>query len=662
MMKNKLEYKNWMFTLRALLVGFLVLTFGGFFYASKLDSYDKQYITYAAELRVLIEQFNRSAIKAVIQADINSFKFLRYRTNEFTVILEILNRGKQNSAGRYLLPASPVSIRDKELSDLSRLWVVAKDNAETILNNQAFIVNAHENLSVLGSSFSAIRSNFLDIVDVLSRRNNIPGREYALLSNQMVLSEEIEQKVRDVLDVDIESSVIDRQFLEKMNVFENNLQILKSKYSNDAVYPKVLEVEKAFSNVKNNSGDVVVVGQVLDKVNSAWKNINTKFPNFLQATVALEKAYSNAPDNRWVNDASIIILSIITFVLTLLLLLFLNKENKKLQSEIKKLVHELKDFGSGNLAVQATGSGVTVAIADAINYSVHALRKLVSGINHTSKKVSSSASDAKRVAVELKTAINKQTHEIENVTETANAMSISINKVAESARKSASVAENSVTIAHEGAIVVNDTIAGMERIREQIQKTEKRIKRLGESSQEIGEIVSLIDGIAEQTNLLSLNASIQAAMAGDVGLGFAVVADEVQQLAVKSSQATKEVSNLVKAIQTDTNRAIESMEQAIVEVVSGTKLAHTAGEALGKIETVSKNLSGLIQSMSLSAEEQAIVASKISKMMEIIEAIAGQTAAGTETTSNSIAHLATLAEELRSSVSEFKLPETIYGK
>ena len=141
-----------------------------------------------------------------------------------------------------------------------------------------------------------------------------------------------------------------------------------------------------------------------------------------------------------------------------------------------------------------------------------------------------------------------------------------------------------------------------------------------------------------------------------------MVADEVQQLAVKSSQATKEVSNLVKAIQTDTNRAIESMEQAIVEVVSGTKLAHNAGEALVKIETVSKNLSGLIQSMSLSAEEQAIVASKISKMMEIIESIAGQTAAGTETTSNSIAHLATLAEELSSSVSEFKLPEAMYGQ
>jgi twitching motility protein PilJ len=133
-------------------------------------------------------------------------------------------------------------------------------------------------------------------------------------------------------------------------------------------------------------------------------------------------------------------------------------------------------------------------------------------------------------------------------------------------------------------------------------------------------------------------------------------------LAVKSSQATKEVSNLVKAIQTDTSRAIESMEQAIVEVVAGTQLAHNAGEALEKIETVSKSLSALIQSMSISAEEQAIVAAKISKMMEIIESIAGQTAVGTETTSDSISHLANLAEELRNSVSEFKLPEKMYGQ
>ncbi len=658
------DYKNWTLTLRILLVTFLILTFAGFFYVSKEDNNDKEYITYAAELRVLIEQFTRSATEAVVQAKANSFKFLQYRTNEFSTILEILSRGKQDSAGNDLLPPSALAIRDKELADLSRLWIGQKKNAETILGYQGQFLSLHSSVHEVEAAFQTIRLSNLDLIDVLSKRNNVPATEYALLSAQIVRATEIVQEVRDVMDTEVDNNVADleKQFATRIEAFESGLQYLKTRYGSDVVYTTIMNIDKAFTVLKTRSVEIIGAAQMMNEINTAWQNINTNLPNFLQATVALEKAYSNAPSNRLINDRTIWILSIVTILLGVLLLLLANKENRKLQAEIKKLVHELKDLGTGNLAVHATGGlGVTGAVADAINYALNALRKLVLSINKTSEKVSNSALDVKKVAEELTQAINHQTGEIIQVSETANNMSVSINKVAESARKSAKAAEESVTIAHDGAVIVNDTIAGMERIREQIQKTEKRIKQLGESSQEIGEIVSLIDGIAEQTNLLSLNASIQAAMAGDVGLGFAVVADEVQQLAVKSSQATKEVSGLVKTIQTDTTRAIESMEQAIVEVVSGTKLAHNAGHALEKIETVSKNLATLIDTMSISADEQAVVASKISKMMGIIESIAAQTATGTETTSDSIGNLAKLAQELRSSVSEFKLPDAVYG-
>lgn len=663
-MKYQINYQRWTFLLRFILVVFLITTFIGFFYVNRSDNYDKEYITYAAELRVLIEQFSRSANEAVVQAKPDAFKFLRYRTNEFSAILEILNRGKQDSAGRILLPASPISIRDHELADLSKLWVEARKNAEIILENQGRFLTLHGSIAALESAIQTIRIGYLDLIDILAKRSGIPGIEYAALSTQIVRIVEIGQAIRQILDNEIDYDVLEleKQFSTKIEAFEKNLQTQKTQYGNDVIFATIMDIDKAFGVIKSRSPDVVTADEMMNQVNTALQNISTGLPNFLQATVDLEKAYSNAPNHRLLNDKSILMLSVLTVSTGILLLVLVNMENRSLQSEIKKLIHELKDLGTGNLAVQVTGGmGVTSAIAEAINYALNALRKLVQSINKTSEKVSHSALDVKKVAEQLRQAIHNQTDEIIQVAETAHAMSSSINKVAESARKSAKAAENSVNIAHDGAVIVNETIAGMDRIREQIQKTEKRIKQLGESSQEIGEIVSLIAGISEQTNLLSLNASIQAAMAGDVGLGFAVVADEVQQLAVKSSQATKEVATLVKVIQTDTTRAVESMEEASVEVTAGAQLAHNAGKALAKIESVSKHLAELIDSMSISAEEQVAVATKIAQMMGIIEAIAEQTATGTETTSGSISELAKLVQDLRNSVSEFKLPEVRYG-
>jgi twitching motility protein PilJ len=235
-------------------------------------------------------------------------------------------------------------------------------------------------------------------------------------------------------------------------------------------------------------------------------------------------------------------------------------------------------------------------------------------------------------------------------------MAISIDQVSSNAAESAAVAERAVDIANNGSHVVQATIQGMDTIRGQIQETSKRIKRLGESSQEIGDIVSLINDIADQTNILSLNAAIQASMAGDAGRGFAVVADEVQRLAERSSAATKQIAALVKTIQTDTNEAVISMEQTTAEVVGGAKRAQDAGVALEEIENVSTNLAELIQNISNAARQQAVSAGHVSNTMTVIQEITAQTVNTTEQTANSIGQLTTMANEMRSSVEGFKLP------
>jgi twitching motility protein PilJ len=661
-LKEQTLYSKGLMALRILLGVFFISTFVCYWYVNRQDGYDKQYITYAAELRVLIERFTRHAGEAVVEAKKVAFTYLKYRTNEFSVILDILKRGRQDSAGKFILPPSTAQIQNKELADLSRIWVVQKANAELILNNQDLILGLHDTVNTLSASLQKIQTNYIDIINILGKRKNISGEDYADLAQQIVNAEDIEQNIRQVLDVNTDNTEIERQFSLKTEAFGKKLNELKARYGNDIVYSKFIEIEKNYVIVKDRSSDIIKTAQTLDKINSAWLSIYNMIPTFLEYTTNLEKAYANAT-GRYITDTTAVILSTITFLLLIMLLYMMYKENENLQMEIKQLVHELKDLGNGNLAVKATAvTGVTMAIAEAINYALNALRKLVTSINQTSKKVSGSALDVKKVAGDLLQAINHQTEEITNAAASANVMASSIDLVAKNAKESARVAENSVVMAHEGAIVVNNTIAGMERIREQIKKTETKIRRLGESSQEIGEIVSLINGISEQTNLLSLNASIQAAMAGDVGLGFAVVADEVQQLAVKSQQATKEVESIVKGIQNDTHHAVESMELAISEVAVGTGLAHDAGRALSKIETVSNNLAELIQAISAAAAEQALVATKISNMIGIIESIAEQTAIGTHTTAESIGNLAALVQELRSSVAEFKLPEVQYGE
>ena len=211
-------------------------------------------------------------------------------------------------------------------------------------------------------------------------------------------------------------------------------------------------------------------------------------------------------------------------------------------------------------------------------------------------------------------------------------------------------------VAHKGGDAVRRTIEGMNTIRETIQETSKRIKRLGESSQEIGNIVELINDIADQTNILALNAAIQASMAGEAGRGFAVVADEVQRLAERSANATKQIEFLVRTIQTDTNEAIVSMERSTTDVVGGALLAENAGAALEEIEQVSNQIASLVQNISSSAREQGKAASAVTRSMDVLQEINSETAASTSATTSAIRKLAELATQLRRSVAGFRLP------
>jgi twitching motility protein PilJ len=227
--------------------------------------------------------------------------------------------------------------------------------------------------------------------------------------------------------------------------------------------------------------------------------------------------------------------------------------------------------------------------------------------------------------------------------------------VSQSAGQSARVAEQSLSAAEKGAQSVQNQIAGMHDIRAQIQETSKRIKRLGESSLEIGDIVGLIADITEQTNILALNAAIQAASAGEAGRGFTVVAEEVQRLAERSAEATKQIDAIVKTIQADTQDAVAAMEKSTVGVVEGAKLSDTAGSALDEIRRISRELAELIGAISAQTQKQSSSVTDVTRGMQGILQITEETTEGTKQTNVSIGQLTKLAAELRSSVAGFKV-------
>ena len=338
------------------------------------------------------------------------------------------------------------------------------------------------------------------------------------------------------------------------------------------------------------------------------------------------------------------------------------EQNERNQQAILRLLDELSSLADGDLTVQATVTeDITGAIADSINYAIDALRDLVITINDSSILVDAASKQTEGTSRHLVRSAETQAKQAAAASESMARMAISIEEVSGNAERCSDVARHAVEISHKGGEAVRRTIAGMNTIRETIQDTSKRIKRLGESSQEIGNIVELIEEIAEQTNILALNASIEASRAGEASRGFAVVADEVQKLAERSAGATKKIEVLVSTIQSDTNEAVMSMERSTTDVVGGALLAENAGAALEEIEQVSHQIASLVHNISSSSKEQTSVAGAITKNMHVLREISTKTTESTTATSSAISKLSELASQLRRSVAGFTLPDQSGG-
>ncbi|WP_339898142.1 methyl-accepting chemotaxis protein [uncultured Gilvimarinus sp.] len=568
-----------------------------------------------------------------------------------------------------------------EFGAFGSVWNEIKANAQSILENQEAIVFINRVGNDLNNNLPTLQAQHSNIVEILLEAG-APAEQVSQAQMQSWRAERIGRNVDKMLRGDADADKAADQFNLDANLYGRMLAAMLegdemlgiSRVSDPDARASLEEISQLFEGVGNSIRDIFEGAPALFSARQAEEAIITQTPALLQALSDIADKISIQASERPLNNTLLLIiagliLACLAFIGILLYrgtrrrLAVTAEANERNQTAILRLLDELADLADGDLTTTATVTeDFTGAIADSINYTIDQLRILVARINETAVNVSAAAQETQQTALHLAEASEHQAQEIAGASAAVNEMAVTIDQVSANASESAAVAERAVSIASNGAKVVQNTIHGMDTIREQIQDTSKRIKRLGESSQEIGDIVSLINDIADQTNILALNAAIQASMAGDAGRGFAVVADEVQRLAERSAAATKQIEALVKTIQNDTNEAVISMEQTTSEVVRGARLAQDAGVALEEIEGVSTSLAELIQNISNAARQQASSAGHISNTMNVIQEITTQTSAGTSATAQSIGNLAAMALDLRESVAGFKLPEEDTGE
>ena len=566
-----------------------------------------------------------------------------------------------------------------EIRAVSATWEPLSANAEQVVASEAAVVAFAGNAERFSQAVPQLQAQLDEVVRAMSASGS-PSSQIYIALREVVLASTMARRVTEIQAGGPGASVAGDALARVAGVFEQVLTGLREgdeamnvqPLSNSAALSALAQANTQWEQMKQDLDAILASSQNLFSAQSAAASLTTGSDKLLADSETLFQALTTFGSLKDTSLLGNIWISIAFLALAALALAGLMRElsrdrreryettmelNNRNQEAIMRLLDEMGSLAEGDLTVKATVTeDMTGAIADSINFAVEQLRSLVQTINDTSVQVASSAQETQATAMHLAEAAEHQAQEISSASDRINEMAQSINQVSRNSAESADVAQRSVQIATKGAGVVRETIAGMDTIRDQIQETSKRIKRLGESSQEIGSIVELINDISEQTNILALNAAIQAASAGEAGRGFAVVADEVQRLAERASNATKRIETLVETIQSDTNEAVSSMEQTTSEVVAGARLAEDAGTALGEIESVSTSLAALIEGISSASQQQSAAASNITDTMNTIQSITAQTSQGANQTAASIGNLAQLAADLRRSVADFKLP------
>jgi methyl-accepting chemotaxis protein PixJ len=332
------------------------------------------------------------------------------------------------------------------------------------------------------------------------------------------------------------------------------------------------------------------------------------------------------------------------------------QQKEEIQRQLVDLLTDVEGASRGDLTVRAdVTAGEIGTVADFFNSIVESLRQIVTKVKQSALQVNAALGDNEGAIRQLADEALQQADETTRTLDSVEAMTLSIQTVANNARQAETVARMASMSAEQGGVAMDLTVQNILNLRETVGETAKKVKRLGESSQQISKVVSLINQIALQTNLLAINAGIEAARAGEEGQGFAVVAEEVGELAARSATATQEIEQIVENIQRETSQVVEAMELGTAQVVEGTRLVEDAKQSLGQILEVSHQIDQLVQSISHATVSQVETSQAVKELMQEIAQVSKRTSVSSRQVSGSLRQTVEVAKELQASVGMFKV-------
>ncbi|MFA7227887.1 MAG: methyl-accepting chemotaxis protein [Melioribacteraceae bacterium] len=332
-------------------------------------------------------------------------------------------------------------------------------------------------------------------------------------------------------------------------------------------------------------------------------------------------------------------------------------EKKYFTMSVNDMLLEMDKFAAGDLTVELISEkdDEVSKFYNGFNRALENIRNLLSSLISLINSTASASNQISSSAEEMAAGAQEQSMQASEVAGAVEQMTKTILETTKNSSSAAEAAKHAGTIAKEGGKVINETIDGMGRIADVVRKAAETVRALGKNSDQIGEIVQVIDDIADQTNLLALNAAIEAARAGEQGRGFAVVADEVRKLAERTTKATKEIATMIKQIQKDTDGAVVSMNEGTVEVEKGKQLADKAGDSLTQIIKGSDEVVDMAMQVAAASEEQSATSEQISKNIEGISNVTQESTAGIQQIAKASEDLNRLTLSLQELVGHFKL-------
>lgn len=564
------------------------------------------------------------------------------------------------------IPPVPVSSAN-QLLEVERAWSSVAPELNTVINNQKSIGAITSEVNTINSLTSQLLVQADETVTALI--DSEATLDLINLANrQRFLSQKIKANLNEFASGSPGWETAATQFGQDVKLF-GQISSAVARQGGESVAPQAAEIDSLYGklvasaqNVMSNVGDYYALRGSARATMMATHDIGV-------LTKGLHAQIRDSGGMMMGIERLPLILGLVAIVALIALIWSIVSHSQKFaavssrrsqlsEDAVIKLLDEMGDLAQGDLTVEAEVTDeVTGAIADSINFAVAEMRGLVSGIRTAAGEMHEATEGTESLIASLLISSDAQSQEILSSVDEVTNMTSAINRMSDSATRSSDQARISAEVAQQGADAVRNTVRGMNNARNQIQETAKQLKRLGESSQQINEIVNLIQDVTEQTNVLSLNASIQAAMAGEAGRGFAVVAEEVQRLAERSARASNEITELVKNIQQDANSAIASMEATTEEVVSGATTADEAGRALSEIESMSQDLLKTIEQVAGDAQTESKVAQSVAGRMKVIQKATTESDLSVSQVAVALEQMRSVADRLNQSIAGFKLPE-----